>query len=271
MLISIHAKQKTKLDTKRHEFLKKKLIMGFAVAIFVYYAILFLIISSFFYQGYYVLEPVEQEKFRAIYDKWQNFDEKEFDSLVANITSGKTDTYGKAESIFQYMNINLKNLNILAKHPVNVKDFDYGRHNPKYFVDILFCRDFEYNLFYIENGTTCYFRKIPPDSVWVYVTGYGRCGEYSTLFNTLATAANVEARMVQPYYENGTNYDHMWNEVRLENGTWFYVDTSWPTDTPIGKPCNYLENRIDKTKLGKIEVFNTGEDLTSKYICKEQP
>lgn len=202
------------------------------------------------YQGYYDLEPVEQEKFHAIYSKWQNFDQKEFDNLVANITDGKTDVYGKTEAIFNWMN-DSSNMKLIPKSS-NEKNFRYDGIN--------------YTFFYDEGKTNSYIRQKNATSSWIFVTRYGRCGEYSNLFNTLATAAKVEARMVQPYYENGTKYDHMWNEVRLENGKWVYVDTSWPTGTPIGKPCNYLENRIDKTIIGKIEVFNTGEDLTPKYI-----
>jgi len=222
----------------------------------------------FYYEGFGGLEPEEQARFHEVYARWKSFDPAEFDSLVAGITAGKTDTYGKVESIFQWMNNseNMKNLNVVAKQPVGVKDFSYGD----------FPRRTDYKLFYGEDGAGPYFRKADPDAAWVYVTGYGRCREYAVLFDELAGRAGCESRIIILTYRDARD-SHLFNEVRLENGTWVYVDASWPTDKPIGDPsdCDYLKDRgIDASRVEKIAVYQPkgrGEDLTQTYICKIQP
>jgi hypothetical protein len=60
---------------------------------------------------------------------------------------------------------------------------------------------------------------------------YGRCGEFSLLYNSLLLANGYNARLVVDCSYQNKSYlpagDHMWNEI-LINGKWIPIDTTQP-------------------------------------------
>jgi len=83
------------------------------------------------------------------------------------------------------------------------------------------------------------------NDMWIFASRCGRCGEFSTLFNTMSIYANLTTRKVECDGE-----DHAWNEVLINisgNESWIVVDST-AVNLPDGKgfdlPRNFMEEKI---------------------------
>jgi hypothetical protein len=75
--------------------------------------------------------------------------------------------------------------------------------------------------------------KRSDDPIKIYENHQGMCGEFATLYATLAISQGYRCRIVDNVFN-----DHVFNEVLLSNGTWIRVDASLNSTSPraIGYP-----------------------------------
>lgn len=73
------------------------------------------------------------------------------------------------------------------------------------------------------------------DSYGPLVAGYGVCSGYAKAFKLLCDRENIPCVLVSgiSYDNEGKKTTHMWNLVRMKDGKWYCVDTTWADSDTI--------------------------------------
>ncbi len=126
--------------------------------------------------------------------------------------------------------------------------FDRGEGKSENISNIYYRERESDNEILLNIGNSMYIFSKPPhfctrgdDAMWIFSSLCGRCGEFGTLFNTMAYYANLTVRKVVC---NGE--DHVWNEVKIE-GEWLVVDATavnLPDKTGFNLSSNFMENKV---------------------------
>jgi hypothetical protein len=142
-----------------------------------------------------------------------------------------------------------------------LKWFDRGVEKQENLANTYYRGNQEDNIVLLNVGNILFIYSKPPHfctrlpdstpnwNMWIFSTRCGMCGEYATLFSTMANYANLTVRKVCCEGE-----DHIWNEILVE-GEWIVVDSTavaLPRSTGFDLPRNFMEDKV------KGDLWNDG-------------
>lgn len=104
------------------------------------------------------------------------------------------------------------------------------------------------------------------------VGGKAVCEGYAESFQYLLSRAGIQSAMVTGK-ELAGNRDHAWNLVRMDDGNWYHVDTTW--DDPVGAAPDYIGYKYflvsDEVILKDHTIFPTVGTTEEKVYVNFYP